>query len=298
MKHARTTVFAYGLLTPAFVVVAVFFVYPLYLVLDASIRAGQSMTIAQINRHPLTFQNYTSMLANGGTWHDLWISAIYTLAGTGFAFFIGLGTALLLNRRFFGRRWLRTLILIPWSVPGVVAILGFLWILDSSYGVFNYLLRSLGIISQNIQWFSDPHWALVAVLIPTVWKGYPFFTLMLLAALQSIPNEYYEAARVDGASAAKSFRYITWPGIQTTAVLALVLNGLWVFKEFDFIFPSTGGGPGGATETLAIRIYNEAFSFFHLGAASALGVFTVLLCVVAVLGIYPVIKGDFFGGGR
>lgn len=297
MRNSRTFL-AYTLLLPAFIVVGSFLAYPLYLILRLSFHEGQIMNFRQLEEFSFTFYHYIQVLGDAATWNSLWVSVVYTALSTGFAFLIGLGTALLLNRKFLGRRWFRTLILLPWSVPGVVAVLAFVWILDASYGVFNYFLRSLGIIQENIAWFADPSTAMIAVVIPTVWKGYPFFTLMILAALQSIPRELYEAAEVDGAAKMALFRYITWPGIQTTAVLATILNSLWVFREFDFIYPTTGGGPAGATETLAIRIYDQAFSFFQMSTASALGVMTTLLCLVAVLAAFPLLKGEFFGGSK
>lgn len=289
----KSALLAYGLLIPALAVVGVFMAYPLYIALNLSLRAGRIMNFARIGEMPLTLANYAQVLTQSTIWRDVWLSLVYTLASTGFAFAIGLATALLLNQRFPGRRWLRTLVMLPWSVPGIVATVGFLWLLDSSYGVVNYLLRSAHLITSDLGWFADPRTAMVAVVLPTVWKGYPFFTLMLLAALQSIPVELYEAGQVDGAAPLSLFRHITWPGIRNTAYLALVLNGLWAFREFDFIYPTTGGGPAGATETLAIRIYNEAFSFFHLGSASALGVMTLLLAAAAVLAFFPLLKQEY-----
>lgn len=252
------------------------------------------MNFAQIGQLPLSLRNYAEVLSAPETWRGVWLSVVYTVGATVPSFVLGLGTALLLNRRFPGRRLFRTLVLLPWAVPGVVAAVGFLWILDASYGVLNYALESVGLISEGVAWFSDPDTAMFAVILPTVWKGYPFFTLALLAALQSIPDELYEAARVDGASPFSQFRYITWPGIRTTAVLTIVLIGLWVFREFDFIYPLTGGGPDGATETLAIRIYNEAFGFFNMGVAGALGILTLLIAAVFVLILYPKMREDFF----
>lgn len=296
MRGLRKVYLAYGLLIPAFIVVGTFIVYPLYLAFRLSFLEGQTMNLTDISHTSFSMQNYITVLTDYKTWRSVWVSIVYTAVSTGGAFILGLVTALLLNKHFFGRRWFRTLILLPWAVPGVVAVLGFVWLLDASYGVVNYLLTSNGIVSENIEWFVDPNTAMIAVILPTVWKGYPFFTLMLLASLQSIPGDLYEAARVDGASATALFRWITWPGIKATSVLALVLNGLWVFREFDFIYPTTGGGPSGATETLAIKIYNEAFSFFHMGIASAIGIFTILLCVIVVLFTFPILKGEFFGG--
>jgi len=136
--------------------------------------------------------------------------------------------------------------------------------------------------------------ALAADIVPTVWKAYPFFTLTLLAALQAIPASLYEAARVDGATSWQRFRYITWPGIRPSATLAAILNTLWALREFDIIYLTTGGGPDRATETLAVRIYQEAFSFFRMGTASALGVLTMTMAVLLVLMSMRTIRREYF----
>src|SRR5690606_12377571 len=144
-----------------------------------------------------------------------------------------------LNQVFPGRRLFRTLILVPWAVPGVTATIAFLWIMTPTFGVLNYLLRTLNIIEADVNWFGDPSTAMIAVIAPTAWKAYPFFTVMLLAGLQTIPRDYYEAAAVDGAGRYAQFRYVTWPGIKRFAVLGLLFNAMHTFREFDFIYAST-----------------------------------------------------------
>ena len=293
-KKARNTLLGYGLLLPAFLITLSLTVYPLFITANLSLRPGAAMTFSKLNETPLGFGNYANVLFDPMTWNSLALALIYTVVSTAFAFALGLASALLLNRLKPARRLLRILVLLPWSVPGVVASIAFLWILDASYGVFNYMLKTPGLISGNLAWFFDPKLAMTAVIIPTIWKGYPFFTLTLLAALQAIPETLYEAGRVDGCSPGRLFRHITWPGISSQAVLALVLNGLWTFRVFDIIYPITQGGPMGATETLAIRIYNEAFKYFHMGKAATLGILTFVLCAVFVAALSPLMKRRFF----
>jgi multiple sugar transport system permease protein len=170
----------------------------------------------------------------------------------------------------------------------------FLWLLDGSFGVVNALLRQAGWLATDLAWFAHDDTALAAVIVPTVWKAYPFFTLTLLAALQAIPASLYEAARVDGATSWQRFRYITWPGIRPSAALAAILNTLWALREFDIIYLTTGGGPDRATETLAVRIYQEAFAFFRMGTASALGVLTMTMAVLLVLMSLRTIRREYF----
>jgi multiple sugar transport system permease protein len=290
----RRRAFPYLLLIPPAALVLALFAYPLYLAIDMSLREGRSFNIDRIRQQPLTFAHYVDVFAAPEMLHTLWVTAVYTLGSTALCFVIGLGTALLLNRKFPARRLLRTAILTPWAVPGAVAAMVFLFMLDGSYGVVNWLLERIGLLDKPIAWYFDRDTALFAVIVPTVWKGYPFFTIVLIAALQTIPTDLYEAARVDGAGILAQFRSITWPGIRSTSVLALILNGLWAFHVFDFIYPLTGGGPDGATETWAIRIYNEGFGFFHPGTAAALGVVATLLAIVVVLAVFPVMRREFF----
>lgn len=292
--HSRTAGLAYGLLIPALVVVAALIAYPLYIVVSVSVRQGEGLDLAELATAPLTFEHYRTLFSHGRTLNALWVSAAYTVGATSLSFGIGLATALLLNQRFPGRRALRPILLLPWAVPGVVASVIFLWMLDASYGVINYLLTSAGLIDGYIAWLVNPDTALIGVIIPTAWKYYPFFTLVLLAALQTVPKELYEAARVDGAGALKQFRSVTWPAIRGAAVLALAIGGLGVFREFDFIYPLTGGGPNGATETLAIRIYDLAFRYFDLPQAAAVGIFTIAVAGIAVALMWRRMRADFF----
>jgi multiple sugar transport system permease protein len=293
-KKVRSAVQAYVLLLPAFLVTLGMMVYPLLITVNLSFRTGSSMNFAKLLTSPLGLKNYIDVFSDPATWRSLSLSLVYTISGTGFAFLIGLATALLLNRLKTMRRLMRILILVPWAIPGVVASICFLWMLDPSYGVVNYILKSIGFIQKNLGWFSDPKLAMVSAIIPTVWKGYPFFTITLLASLQSIPEAYYEAARVDGASSLDLFRHITWPAIQNSAILAIVLNGLWIFRVFDIIYPTTQGGPMGATDILAIRLYNEAFKYFHMAKAATLGILTFGVCALFVFSLFPLLKRKFF----
>lgn len=281
------------MLLPALLLVLGLIAYPLYLLAAMSLRVGHSLNFLDLSGQPLGLGNFAAVLEDESTWHSLWVSARYVVLSVVPAFVLGLGLALLLNGRFPGRRWLRSLVLLPWAVPGVLVSILFLWLLDSSYGLANAILRRAG-LPGDTAWFTDEDMALFAVVLPTIWKGFPFFTLMLLAALQAIPAELYEAARVDGAAAWARFRYVTWPGVRAAALLSLLLNGLWVFREFDVIFASTGGGPSGATETMGIRAYLLAFSNHDLGQASALGLLMVALAGLLVFALRRPLQHQFF----
>jgi multiple sugar transport system permease protein len=284
---------AWLLLTPALAVVALLIAWPLYVIVQMSIRPGKALAISQLMSKPLGAGNFDRVLHQPMLWQAFGHSAVYTFGSLVPAFVAGLLFALLFHRRFTARRWLRSLLLLPWAVPGVVVSITFLWMLDASYGVVNAVLRDLGLISTDIAWFVDARTAMGAVIAPTVWKSFPFFTITILAALQSIPESLYEAARVDGATAWQQFRFVTWPGIQGPALLAVLLNGLWTFREFDIIYASTRGGPAGATETLGILVYREAFESFRFGTAAAIGVLMLATAAIAVVLSMRVLRREF-----
>ncbi|MFR9725550.1 carbohydrate ABC transporter permease [Streptomyces sp. MS19] len=292
-EHRRRSLFAYVTLSPTLAVVGLLMAYPLYVAIDLSLRGGQISDLLNLEQNPLTFDNYGDVLTDPGLVNDIVRSMVYTLGVVVPAFAIGLGLAVLLNKAFPGRRIIRPLVLLPWAVPGVVVSAAFSWMLDASYGVVNSLLRSTGLIDGNVAWLADPDTAMVAVILPTIWKYYPFFVLVLLAQLQSVPGELYEAARVDGASPLRQFTHVTWPAVRTASALAIVITGIGVFREFDFIFPLTGGGPNDATQTLAIRIYNEAFQFFEMGTAAALGIVTMAICGALLMAAGRSVRREF-----
>jgi len=229
----------------------------------------------------LTLANYASLLETAGFWQAVRVSIIYVAITMVFSLLIGFGTALLLNQRFRGRTLARMLAVMPWAIPPVVAVNIWWWILDPSYGMLNWVLLHLGLIVKPVNWIAAPQPAMAAVSIVTVWKGYPFFVVMLLAGLQAIPPDLYDAGSVDGAGRLATFWHITVPGVRGVLSLATLLTVLWVFREFTIIWVLTGGGPIRATETLAIMTYREAFANLHMGFAAAIGVVTLLISTVA-----------------
>ncbi len=276
-----------GPLSAAFLLPSLLFVggsmaFALLLLGSISLRDVELGTLEAVLREPLTLVKYAELIADSATWRSFGVSLVYVVGSTVIPFVIGLVTALVLNQRMPGQRLLRTLALVPWAVPGVTATVAFMWMLQPTYGVWNYVLRSLGLLAEDVNWFASPETALLAVIIPTSWKAYPFFTLMLLAGLQSIGKEQYEAASLDGAGHVAKFRWITLPSLAPFIAISVIFNAMYSFREFDFIYASTRGGPAGATETTSVRIFNLAFESFDFGSASALGVVTFLLVGVLV----------------
>lgn len=287
-------IFAFALLTPAILCVVGLVGWPMIQIVTLSFAEGKGLAAISGSVRAWGFNNYISVLMDNETWDSVLTTAVYVVGSIIPAFAIGLGVALLLNRQFPLRRALRCLALLPWAAPGVLVSIVFLWLFDPSYGVVNYLLRATGISTQDVGWFTNEDTALFAVIMPTIWKSFPFFALTILGALQTIPDDLYEAADMDGATPLQSFFNVTWPGIRGPAILALVLNGLWALREFDIIFATTGGGPARATETLGIRAYVEAFSYFEIGRASAIGVLTIAIALLMVLAARRPLQKEFF----
>jgi multiple sugar transport system permease protein len=210
-------------------------------------------------------------------------TAVYTLGTVVGSFGIGLFTAVFLNERFRARWLARTLTILPWAVPYVAAVLIWTWIMDAEYGVLNYLLVKSGLAARKIPWLASPTYAMLAVLIVTVWKQFPFATVMLLAGLQAIPDTLYEAAQIDGAGRGRRFLHITLPGLRSVSAVVLILLTIWAFRRFAVIYVMTGGGPARATETLPIQTYLEAFSNYNMGYAASLGTVSLLISMSVTL---------------
>ncbi len=277
----RSRLYAFTLLAPAIVVVLLVIIYPLIMAAQMSLYEVRIFRVDRGLTGNVGLHNYRDMFDNPAFWQSLRITLYYVIFGVIGSFGIGLFTAVLLNQPFRGRALARVLMVLPWPIPGVVAATIFVWMFNSSFGVLNYLLLKTGVVAQPVQWFTQSVPALIAVTAATIWKGYPFFTISLLAGMQSVPKELYEAARVDGASAVQQFRWITIPALAPVIGISLVIATLWQFRVFDIIFVMTGGGPSGGTETLAIQIYREAFQYFEMSYAAAVGMITLALSIVS-----------------
>ncbi|NIY99053.1 sugar ABC transporter permease, partial [Salipiger sp. HF18] len=185
--------------------------------------------------------NFKAALSDEVFWISLKHTIIWMCTTIPAQLLLGLATALLLNQEFPWRPVARALIIIPWALPSVVIALMWVWIYDSNYGIANELLLRMGLIQQAIPWLADPDTALASIILTLTWQGFPFFAVMILAGLQSIPQSYYEAASIDGASAWRQFWHITLPGISGVMMTAVLLRMIWVANSFDVIFVMTGG---------------------------------------------------------
>lgn len=236
--------------------------------------------------------NYERLLADSGAGNALFVTLVFTVAVVSLALGTGLVVALALNRVFRFRSVARVLLTIPWAFPEVPAILVFLWILNPSFGVANLFARTLPWVSENPTWLLDPTLALPLVVLITVWKIFPFYGLVFLAALQTIPVTLIEAAKVDGADVYRVFRNITLPWLSPTVALLGILASIYAFKHFTLIWLLTGGGPGVATETLVVRTYSTAFRFYDVSYGNTLGA-AGLMVVLVVTAAFLYVQHSF-----
>jgi multiple sugar transport system permease protein len=271
----REALTPYAFLLPSFVALAVVFFYPM---LRAVLLSFYGNTVGAGLGKFVGLEQYATVIGSAYFPRVLWTSVLWTVGNVVFVLGIGLATALLLDRRFPLRAAVRALFILPWAIPYVAAALIWGWIFDYEYGVLNYLLHASGIVDHKVNFLLGCHTALGSLTGVSVWKLFPLGTVMFLAGLQTIPAEYYEAAKVDGATPLQTFRYITLPGLRNVTIMLTLLITIWTFgRAFTIIFLLTEGGPAGCTENIVIRSYLEAFKFFHIGTASALG--TIVLAI-------------------
>jgi len=210
-------------------------------------------------------------------------SIVWVVGVVLFQFLGGMVGALILNQRFPGRAIVRGLALIPWATPSVLVALMWTWMLDGNYGLVNDLLVKAGILSRFQPWLAQPWSALPAVILADVWQGIPFFAVMLLAALQAIPEDLFEAARIDGASAWRVFLHVTLPLLLPTILITTMLRMIWTANYMDLIMIMTGGGPGYSSLTLPLHAYYTAYKRLDFGYGSTIAIVQVLILAAAIV---------------
>jgi multiple sugar transport system permease protein len=270
----------YLLVLPVILFECVLVVYP---ILDG---IATSLTFTELAGLPPRFvglANYARLLRDPKMFDVAYATVVLTLGSVTAALLAGLFVALLLQRPFRGQTIVRVLLMLPWAVPDLPALLTVSWMLNPVTGVLQVLFRMLPWVTQNVQIFNDPTLARLALIGISCWKAYPFYSLVFLAALHNIPDQLYEAARVDGANAYHQFRYVTLPFIAPTFLVLIVLALIFSIKGFSLSFLFTGGGPDLATETLVVHIFKTAFYFFDYSYGQTMG--TAGLLVAASLAI-------------
>ena len=205
---------------------------------------------------------------------------------------IGVCGALVLNKKFVGRGFVRGLMILPWAMPTVVNAVMWKWIFNAEYGAANGLLQKLGIITTNINWLSTPKMAFVSILIANIWKETPYVILLMIAALSTIPTDLYEAASIDGAGGWKAFWRITLPMIRPVLLILLITKTIWAFQTFDLVAIMTSGGPENATNLLSYYIQRVAFKMNDFGSAAAMSYMLSMICFALTYIYIKVFMGD------
>lgn len=276
-KRMPDGMFAFVLVLPGLALLVAVVAYPL---LTALVTAFFKQSLVVPGREFVGLQNIIDVL-QGDFLKLLGQTMVFTLGTTIAPFVIGFALALALNTRIRGAKMLRGLMLIPWLVPGVVVSFLWMWIFNANYGVANAVLGLFGIEAQA--WLAQPQTAMFAVIVAKTWQSFPWIMVMLLAGLQTVPQELHEAAEMDGAGTIRRFFSITVPQLKGIIGLVLLLEFIWNFQHFDIIYVLTGGGPAGSTQTFATAVYETAFRGFDLGHAGALGLLWLILLMALVV---------------
>jgi multiple sugar transport system permease protein len=275
------------MLAPAFVILAVFYVYPTFQNLAISFTDLSLLGLKRGGRW-VGLENYSEFLAGDDFGHLLFNTVVWlTALSVALRLIFGLCIAMLLNSRLLRRFRLATLaklaVVVPWATPPIVAVVVWRWMLEPQNGVVNALLRNLGVVDEPVAFFANLRTVWPAIVSVIVWNTVPLVALSLLASLQSIPDELNEAAALDGASRWEQFRFITLPFLMPTIVVLTLMSVFWTFNNFVYVWLATGAGPGTFTNVLATEVYIKAFVDFRIGYSSAVGI--VMAVVMAVFGV-------------
>lgn len=247
--------------------------------------AMQDVGMGDMSGPYVGFENFAWALTSEAFYTALWNTFVWVFGSVALEMVLGLGLALLLNKTFVFRGLARAVILAPYLVPTVVAVLTWRYMFHDIVGIINAALIAVGVIDKPLLWLNSQSLAMVSVILVGVWKFFPFAVIALLGILQAIPQEQYEAARIDGASSFQQFWRITLPYVMPVFLLTALLRTIWSFHKFEIIYLMTGGGPLDATTTLPILVYLKAFTDFEFGRAAAVAILTfAILCVL--LGLY------------
>lgn len=274
--YTRETWIGYGLVIPATLLMLFIIVYPTVQAIWISFHERSFLQPQEETWVGLA--NYGQLLNDPVFGQALVQTVIFTVGAVVTMYVLGLGLALLLRHNLPGLGYLRSLSMVPWVIPPVVIVIIWTWMFQVNYGLVNLVSQMFG--GPNKYWFGDYNLALPLVMMLRVWKDTPFVAIALLASMQSIPDEFYEAAKIDGAGRLQQFRHVTLPNISYISMVMIVTEVIASFNSFQMIYIATGGGPVNATEVLGTYIYKQAFSEYLLGYASAVGVVMLVLLTI------------------
>lgn len=290
LQRKKINFWPYLLILPALLIVTFVVFIP---VIEAVIMSFQSYDLRRPDKISFVgLDNFIEIFKDPIFWLALKNTFVWVFFGVGLQFIFGFMLALLLNQPFKGRGIVRAVSLIPWATPGVLIGLMWKWIYDGNFGVLNDILLKLGIINEKIIFLSQTSTAFPSVIVTIIWQGIPFFAIMILAGLQGIDQEMYEAADIDGASKVQKLLRITIPSLKNVIFITILLRIIWVSNSVDIIHNMTGGGPSYSTQTLSVYIFNKA-NVLDLGYSSGMALTLMLLLALVAI---PYLKNSFKGG--
>lgn len=281
LLEKRENRFAYLVNTPIILYLVCILLFPMiwgiYMSLTDKTIGGEA--------HFIGLKNYVRLLQTSEYRLSLKNTLVFTFFSIILKLFFGLLMSLALNVEFKGRNLVRALLMIPWTLPNIVAVYNWRWIFNPSGGIANYLLKAFGLIDKDLIWFGSAGLAMTAVVVANVWRGSPFFGISILAKLQTIPKDYYEAAEIDGANVWQRFLHVTLPQIKDVVLLSTLMSTIWTLNEFETIWLLTGGGPNGSTQVMNVYSYRTAMRSMMLGRGIAVSVLAmpILILLISVL---------------
>jgi multiple sugar transport system permease protein len=282
-------VLAFLLLAPAMIVIVGVLVFPMLSSFALSF-TDLKLTDPKSGAF-IALGNYGAAVKDPVFWAAIGRTMIFAVSTVLIETALGVCVAMLLNQDFVGRGFVRGLVILPWALPYVVNGIMWKWIFDANYGAFNAALSQLGLISQYRIWLGEPMTAMVLVICANIWKETPVAIILVLAALQSIPGELYEAAAIDGARGLRAFFKITLPLLKPIVMSLIVIKTVWALKEFDLIYIMTKGGPANGTNMFSYYIYQNTFQFLKFGYGSALAYILAILAIGTSLLYMKSLKG-------
>ena len=274
---ARYSILGAILIAPVILILCVVVVYPLVSAIYLSLFSIYTPTM---EGEWVGLANYSRLLQSAEFWRSLLNNVVWTAGTLTLQLVFGILVALMLHQNLIFRSLARSLVLFPYFLSTVVAVLVWRWLFNDLYGVLNHMLMWAGVLDMPLDWLGSTPNAMVTLIFIGAWKYFPFVVIVVLARLQSIPDELYEAAKIDGAGPIARFMDVTLPQLKDVLIVVALLRTIWDFKEFDLIYLLTGGGPIISTQTLPLMVYKEAFALNQMGGASAVAVLMMIVMLV------------------
>jgi len=282
------TVMGVAFVTPALILLLLFLAYPLIL----GIWLGFTNALVGRRGEFIGLGNYISLFKDALFWKVTYFTFLYTIAAVFFKLLLGFALAIVLNRDFRAKGFVRATVLLPWIIPTVLSAICFWWLFDTTFSGITWVLIKAGLISHKIDYLGDPLNAQICLIIANVWRGIPFFTIGLLAGLQTINPTLYEAASIDGAGGWHRFRHVTLPLVTPLLAVVTTFSAIWTFADFQLIWVITKGGPANATHLYGTLSFQRAIPGGQFGEGAAISAFILPVLVVCVLICYKYMRRE------